>query len=355
MNSSFIIDQHLGFLQLNDAGEITSLEPVLLESLSEELKDWVGLPFEQWLHHTFSHVARCDARDDEETSMEVFEAGKTAEKPEYLFRVLGAHDGSTIQSSRLLDPVPGDAEPAPDEERVKGKMRLIAHWHSILSWLGPGFLHDTNNQLSGLVGLSECLVEMHRDNREWSERDQTNLKLVLQSGSDALLILQLMTRVYNLEPKRKQYADLRDLLGEAARLIDTALPISVNVRLETGDKALPVYLDPFIFFQLVLGLVSTWFPRRYPGTATSMCLKATTVSSELIPSGKSFGNPMCHSHICVEFTFGEELLERMRGLEGSAFLEFVLPDLISQTQSCLSQSQSTATWLLGLPLASVDH
>ena len=261
MRASDPFQEHLGYLLLNDEKEINYVEPVLLKQVSAELNEWIGLGFEQWLNYAFKCVTCSEDWKSEELKISTWTAGKTESCQEYQFRHVTEHSPNLIHVFRLRKETSKNTQAKQDCLPSVKSDRLVNHWNDLLVWMGPGFLHDANNQMAALVSLAECLLS-NPDMQTLSVEDQEDLEWILKCGKEAGDIFQLLTKVYKLKDEAYNYIDTRELLEESAKLIEIALPKSLKIELSKHPTELPAWINRKTFYQIIIGLIAQLFPNR---------------------------------------------------------------------------------------------
>lgn len=352
MNPSSYNQQFLGFLRLKAGGEIDTVDPYLFEQVSSELKDWVGLPFMQWLNYAFLQVSDLNRGECGGLQATTLVAGKPQEDPEYVFRLFSAADQQWVQVCRLAQPVASAKHPGVSMIYGEADETCLRHfWNQLLSWMIPGFLHDANNHLSALVSLGQCLTDSVEEGSGWNDEQKEDLESMLQCGKETGGMFLFLSKVYKWNTSHENYHDLSVLFSDIVRLVDIALPSTFTVDSLPAVSGMHVYLNPVHLAQLILGQLSVWFPDRNQRPQGTIQLRA----GKSLESDEGFAElvgerPPVPCWV-IEWQMDDGLARKRTPVKGSEFQTMIQPLLLKKLQGAFMAHQREPRWVLELPQA----
>jgi PAS domain S-box-containing protein len=149
--------------------------------------------------------------------------------------------------------------------------------------LSGGIAHDFNNILSGMIGYTEMAL-MEGD----EERRRSHLQRVLKSCDRATdLVRRILSFSRKVEVAKKP-VDVRTIVQEAARLLRSAIPSTVEIRQELPEQPLICMADPTQIHQVVMNLCTN--------AAHAMRERGgvLTLRTSLLDHGPRSGSPDLH-------------------------------------------------------------
>ena len=347
--------QFLGFLRLTEAEEIDWVDPQLLESVSSELKNWIGLPFVQWVNHAFLQVSDLAISEEESPATKVLTAGKPKEEPEFIFRWISAGGKHWVQVCRIA-PLVSSAQHS-RVSKVYGETDEVClqhFWNQLMSWMVPGFIHDANNQLSALTSLAQCLAGAVDDGAAWDDEQKEDLDSLLQCSKETTELFRFLSKIYKWNTSHSNHHDLRDLLADTAHLIDVALPGSFTIQADCGNKEMHVFLNPLHLAQLLLGQVSQWYPDRNQRPQGTMRLSVLPSAEMLEDFGRSVGERPSKPCWMVQLHLDDSLAQKRTTNGETEFHSRIQPLLLKKLQGAFLTHQLEPRWVLELPQAPAE-
>lgn len=143
------------------------------------------------------------------------------------------------------------------QNRLKEKNAMLEHAQrvAIVGELGGSIAHEINQPLSAIRNYSQGgLVRINKG----SSAD--DLKVVLEKIQQQVIraddIVQRLRSLIKKRPINKQYSNVQALITDAVMLLDHDLiKHQITLSVTESGQAVPVYLDPIGFQQLLLNLV----------------------------------------------------------------------------------------------------
>ena len=176
------------------------------------------------------------------------------------------------------------------EEQLRQSQKMEA-----IGTLAGGIAHDFNNILAGINGYSELVLL----NAEQGKSIKENVNQIMRASTKAS---QLVQRILTFSRKQKEYRhlfNLADVAQECVDLIKQAIPASINVDADLGDRKFPVFGDESMMHQILMNMFanSAGAMRNNPG---EIRLSLKVVNSSLVP--KTTGRPAAMARIIVDDT-----------------------------------------------------
>lgn len=147
-----------------------------------------------------------------------------------------------------------------------------------LGVLAAGIAHDFNNSLAAMLGLAELArLDVPR-----SSPAHEVLGELLASGARARELVRQILTFSRQERAERVALDLRDVLGEAMRLLRTLIPATIEIRVHTGEGPIVVAADPTQLQQVLVNLcTNAEHAMRATGTGTlELAVEQRTLSAE---------------------------------------------------------------------------
>ena len=352
MSASSSNQQFLAFLRLNAEGEIDWVDPQLFEDLSHELKDWIGLPFLQWVNYAYLHVSDLTQGEVEGVASKTLSAGKTKDTPEFIFRMISAPEQYMVQVCRVISPAASAKHPG--VSMVYGESdetRLQHFWNQLLSWMIPGFLHDANNNISALVSLAQCLTSAVDEEAVWNEEQKEDLDAMLHCSQETGKIFLFLSKVYKWNASHENYHDLGELFSDIARLVDIALPGTYIIDVAPAASGMHVYLNPAHLAQMILGQLSVWFPDRNQRHQGTVYLKVEPSQEITEGFAEVVGTRPSQPCWVIQMRLDGALAQKRSSSKGSDFQSSIKPLLVAELQGAFLAHQREPLWILELPQA----
>jgi hypothetical protein len=111
-------------------------------------------------------------------------------------------------------------------------------------------VHDFNNLLAGVLGLSESFLSQIQPDHPFHE----GLTLVKRNTQQAAQLIERISQLHRGKPGRRSYRDLNELVADALELVRKILPKSIELAAEIMPKSLPLYVDAVEFQQVLINL-----------------------------------------------------------------------------------------------------
>jgi hypothetical protein len=143
------------------------------------------------------------------------------------------------------EPHPTGAQLSPADRRL-----LALSWNETVTALSAGLTHDLCNAMTGIVSLSEVLLNV-------TGADEKTRKALAQIRDTGLNAAQLAQRVYRLQqdaPGQKNFLDLNQEIASHAALLQKLLTRRTPIRTTLEPGQLPVEADPIELRQVVLNV-----------------------------------------------------------------------------------------------------
>lgn len=130
------------------------------------------------------------------------------------------------------------------------KRLMAAARKAAFSGATAGFAHDFNNQMAGVLSLSDLLLAQLPP----EDTKRPSLELIKRSGTQAAALLKRLVNLLRGKTGTRQYLDLNQVVSENAELVRKILTKRIQVQTELCPEQVPVYLDTVEFGQVVLNL-----------------------------------------------------------------------------------------------------
>ncbi len=133
--------------------------------------------------------------------------------------------------------------------RAEAALRQAQKMES-LGLLAGGVAHDFNNILTTILGIADLLKRA-----DLPEEDAERLKVLERAAYRGAEITQRLLAFARGGVERVETFDLRDVLGDIARLAGPSLPKTTELKLELPDQPVRVEGDPTQLHQAILNMV----------------------------------------------------------------------------------------------------
>jgi signal transduction histidine kinase/DNA-binding response OmpR family regulator len=154
-------------------------------------------------------------------------------------RVVVAHENIT-ERKRAID----------EKVRMAAQLRHSYKMEAI-GTLAGGIAHDFNNILSSVIGFTElCLMDVNRGSLL-----ESNMLEVYRAGMRARDLVRQILTFARKDDNQVQPTQVSTIAKEAAKLIRSVIPASIDIRLQVESEAL-VMADPTQIHQIFMNLFS---------------------------------------------------------------------------------------------------
>lgn len=144
------------------------------------------------------------------------------------------------------------------EEQLRQSQKMEA-----IGTLAGGIAHDFNNILAGINGYSELVLI----NSEQGKSVKENVNQIMRAATKASQLVQRILTFSRKQKENRHLFNLADVAQECVDLIKQAIPASINVVADFGDKNFPLYGDESMMHQVLMNLFanSSGAMRNNPG------------------------------------------------------------------------------------------
>jgi signal transduction histidine kinase len=125
-----------------------------------------------------------------------------------------------------------------------------AAWAEALTVLTRAMVHDFNNFIAGVLGMSEVLLMQLGAN----DPKRRPLEMVKQNAMRTTQFVKRMGSLYRGGSGTREYVDLNQVVSELCETLGRTLPRRMQIKAEPAPGNLPVYLDMAEFGRVVVGL-----------------------------------------------------------------------------------------------------
>jgi signal transduction histidine kinase len=125
-----------------------------------------------------------------------------------------------------------------------------AAWKETLGLVTLGLVHDFNNLLAGVLGLSESFLSQIQPDHPFHE----GLTLVKRNTRQAAQLIERISQLHRGKPGSRGYRDLNELVKDGMELLRKILPKSIDLASEIVPTQLPLYVDAVEFQQVLINL-----------------------------------------------------------------------------------------------------
>lgn len=199
-----------------------------------------------------------------------------------------------------MKPLPGNPLPARSKnsrpnsapEWLQQKL-LLSGWNDTLAQLTPGLLHDFNNVLTGILGLSEGFLAQIDSGHAFHE----GLSLIQSKARQASQLVQRMHNLWQEKPGSRSHHDLNTVVTEICDLLQTAVPKLIHVSARPAPDPVPVHLDGTELRQVLLGLALSIL-KAIPGQGELLLLVSRSSSLPSLRPGQT--RPRKSATACLE-------------------------------------------------------
>jgi signal transduction histidine kinase len=130
------------------------------------------------------------------------------------------------------------------------KRLTAAAQKAVFSAATAGFAHDFNNQMAGVLSVSDLLLGQLGA----EDPKRPMLQLINRSATQATTLLQRLLNLVRGKTGSRQYLDLNQVVSDSAEVMRKVLFRRIQVQTELAPQPVPVYLDPVAFGRVVLNL-----------------------------------------------------------------------------------------------------
>ena len=170
-------------------------------------------------------------------------------------------------------------------------------WNETLGAATMRLVHDFNNLLTGILSLSDAYLQQVDEGNPVRE----GLSLMNQNARQATMIVREIMRLYQEQPAKPSYQDLVHLVPHSCELLNRVLPRHTAIKIETGLRALPVYVDAVGFRRTFIS-VALVLAEAMPAQA-ELSVKTTAVGSAA-PACSIGISALCQQEMIASF-FGK--------------------------------------------------
>ena len=135
-------------------------------------------------------------------------------------------------------------------QTIAEKRLSSAAWKETLAVITMGLAHDFSNIMAGIHALSESFLAQVDHNHAFYE----GLSLIKQNSMQASQLVHRIIQLHHGKTGERSYQNLNDIINDVADLARKMLPRRVQVTVELSPEALPIYIDPVEFCQVILNL-----------------------------------------------------------------------------------------------------
>ncbi len=160
------------------------------------------------------------------------------------------------------------------EERLQQSQKMEA-----IGTLAGGIAHDFNNILAGIIGYTE----LAQDDTPSNSNVQNYLQQIMKSTTRAKdLVRQILTFSRKGQEERKPVS-LHPIIKEAAKLLRSTIPTTIDIRLNIDEHAGKVNADPTQMHQIVMNLcTNASFSMQEHGGEMEISLAPVVITQETI-------------------------------------------------------------------------
>lgn len=112
-------------------------------------------------------------------------------------------------------------------------------WPEVLSRLTPGFLHDFNNLIAGVHGLSDTFLSQLEPGHPFHD----GLALMKKNTLEGAKLVQRLQQLHRLRPGERTYHDLNAIAQDCAELLRRGFSKRYEIIAETASAQLPIHAD----------------------------------------------------------------------------------------------------------------
>ncbi len=147
------------------------------------------------------------------------------------------------------------------EEQLRQSQKMEA-----IGTLAGGIAHDFNNILAGISGYSELVLV----NAEKGKSVKENVNQIMRAANKASQLVQRILTFSRKQKENRHLFNLADVAQECVDLIQQAIPASIKVTADLGEKNFPIFGDESMMHQVLMNLFanSSSAMRNNPGELT---------------------------------------------------------------------------------------
>lgn len=176
------------------------------------------------------------------------------------------------------------------EEQLRQSQKMEA-----IGTLAGGIAHDFNNILAGINGYSELVLLNANQGKSVKE----NVNQIMRASTKASQLVQRILTFSRKQKENRHLFNLAEVAQECVDLIQQAIPASIHVTADLGDKEFPLFGDESMMHQVLMNLFanSSGAMRNNPG---ELKLSLETVNKGMGSAGSNSSRSMVR--ITVEDT-----------------------------------------------------
>lgn len=149
----------------------------------------------------------------------------------------------TVRDLREQEKVERERRELEEQLRQSQKMEAIGT-------LAGGIAHDFNNILAGITGYAELAIT----NSKKGQPIDSNISQILRASNKAAQLIQRILTFSRKQKENRHLFNLADVADECVELIRQAIPASISVHPELGEKQFPIYGDESMMHQVLMNL-----------------------------------------------------------------------------------------------------
>lgn len=165
---------------------------------------------------------------------------------------LNDHDGRLCGAVSVVSDI-SERKRAQDERDQLQRQLQQAQKMEAIGQLTGGIAHDFNNILASIMGYSELAMEL--SNRcEASPKMRGYLQEIYRGGERARDLIAQMLAFSRGSKGEKRVMFLAPLVKEAAKMMRSTIPSSIDLTVDVGKESFAVLGDPTMLHQVILNL-----------------------------------------------------------------------------------------------------
>lgn len=227
--------------------------------VSPKIEELTGWPVEAWQRDTDLFWQAVHEGDADELRLQIERCALSSQGVSSTYRVRHALTGRIAYISEFRRAVPGSAgQPQYYEgvwmdvtrQAIAEKRLASAAWKETLAVLTMGLAHDFNNVMAGILSLSESFLAQVEPDHPFQE----GLALIKQNAQQASQLVHRIIHLHHGKPGSRSYHDLNAVTEDAVELLRKVIPRRIEVATHFEGTALPLYVDPVEFRQVVINM-----------------------------------------------------------------------------------------------------
>ncbi len=145
------------------------------------------------------------------------------------------------------------------EKEVLEKQLLHAQKMKTIGTLAGGIAHDFNNILTPIIGYSDLLL----DSVETEEQKEDVLNIKTSANRAKEIVSQILRFSHQIDSER-EIIPVHKIINEVAKLMDAAIPSSIQLKLHLTEKELFVKINPTQFHQVMMNICTNAYQAINP-------------------------------------------------------------------------------------------